>query len=73
MGMGQLCEPLRPMSFVAWARQNDIEFPDELEDAIIGRAEGAANRKTRYEERASGIDDTQLDGANTELLALIRD
>jgi len=37
----QLAEPVVPKAFIAWARQNEVEFPATLEAAVAAREESA--------------------------------
>ncbi len=46
----QLGDPTLPESFIVWAKDNEIEFPEELEEKIIARGGNTESWKTRYKE-----------------------
>jgi hypothetical protein len=46
----ELSERIRPVEFLAWAKQHKIEFPDELEKAISVNELDIAQLHQRYEE-----------------------
>jgi hypothetical protein len=50
--MGQLPDPVHPGIFIGWARRNDIEFPQELEDLVNSRGAVIGDWKTLYEKEA---------------------
>lgn len=46
----KLFDPVLPGIFIAWARENEIQFPQELEDAVRARGNNVASWKTHYDE-----------------------
>ena len=52
----QLSEPTLPTFFIAWAKQNAVEFPPDLEAAVVARGRQVANWKSLYEDAAKHLD-----------------
>ncbi len=46
----KLFDPVLPVIFVRWAKENDIEFPDVLADKVRARGGNLVDWKSRYQE-----------------------
>lgn len=47
---GKLYDPIIPCIFIGWMRQNEIDFPQELEEKAIARGNNIVNWKKMYDD-----------------------
>jgi hypothetical protein len=53
---GQLTDPTPPGFYIAWARRNDVDFPADLEAAVVARGSQIGDWKSKYDELSSLYD-----------------
>jgi hypothetical protein len=52
----QLTDPTPPGFYIAWARRNDVDFPADLEAAVVARGRQIGDWKSKYDELSSVYD-----------------
>ena len=53
----RLFDPVLPGIYIAWARQNEIDFPNELERLVAARGNIVGNWKTHYDNLKANYDE----------------
>jgi len=55
----QLYDPVLPGIYIAWAKRNEIDFPADLEAAVLARGIQVADWKSLYDEISAAFDKTR--------------
>lgn len=56
----QLYDPVYPGIFLAWAKRNDIGYPDELQKLVTKYGQNVADWKTAYDDLKTSFDTLEL-------------